>query len=93
MEETQAALKDAEKGREDTVSSIVFSNIKLTDQSERRKLLETLEELEGVSKGLKMELAAFGAADPVKYEKKARGIEVAKDAAVRWTGEPCFAGT
>jgi len=36
---------------------------------------------------LKDELAAYGAADPVKYERKKAAIGVCKDAAQRWTGE------
>ena len=37
--------------------------------------------------GLKSELAAFGAADPVKYERKKEAVTVAKEAAQRWTGK------
>jgi hypothetical protein len=40
-----------------------------------------------VSQGLKSELAAFGAADPVKYERKKDAVRVAKEAAQRWTGK------
>jgi len=32
------------------------------------------------------ELAAFGAADPLKYEKKRAAVEVAKRAVARWNG-------
>jgi ribosome maturation protein Sdo1 len=32
-------------------------------------------------------LAAFGAADPVKYERKKDAVRVAKEAAQRWTGK------
>lgn len=32
-------------------------------------------------------MAAFGAADPVKYERKKDAVRVAKEAAQRWTGE------
>jgi len=32
-------------------------------------------------------LAAFGAADPVKYERKKEAVTVAKEAAQRWTGK------
>lgn len=36
---------------------------------------------------LEMELAAYGACDPVKIEEKRRAIVLAKEAAVRWTGK------
>ncbi|WWD16366.1 hypothetical protein CI109_100792 [Kwoniella shandongensis] len=71
IEETTAALEAAQRGREDT--------------AERRKLLAQLDELNTTSLSLKAELAAFGAADPVRYEKKKEAIKVCKDAAVRWT--------
>ena len=56
-------------------------------KADRRKLLSTLVELEEEGKKMNLELAAFGAADPVRYERKARAVEVCKEAAVRWTGE------
>ncbi|KAK8861712.1 hypothetical protein IAR55_002535 [Kwoniella newhampshirensis] len=71
INETTAALKEAEKGREDT--------------PERRNLLSDLEGLNQTAQDLKAELAAFGAADPVRYERKKEAIKVCKDAAVRWT--------
>lgn len=40
-----------------------------------------------MSRSLKAELAAFGAADPVKYERKKDAVRVAKEAAQRWTGD------
>jgi hypothetical protein len=51
------------------------------------KLLQTLQEANKTAQGLKSELAAFGAADPVKYERKKDAVRVAKEAAQRWTGE------
>ncbi|WOO80460.1 Meiotic nuclear division protein 1 [Vanrija pseudolonga] len=71
IKETKGALKAAEKGREDT--------------PERRKLLASLAEVQATSASLKVELAAFGAADPIMYERKKKAIEVAKAASVRWT--------
>ena len=56
-------------------------------QPERRQLLTTLQGLNADSAQLKSELAAFGAADPVRYAKKQRAVEVAREAAMRWTGE------
>ncbi|OWT35569.1 hypothetical protein C347_00092 [Cryptococcus neoformans AD2-60a] len=71
ISETQAGLVEAEKGREAT--------------EERRTLLATLQQEEQISIELKAELAAFGAADPVRYQKKSEAVKVCKDAAVRWT--------
>ena len=45
-----------------------------------------LRQEEQTSRTLKAELAAFGAADPVKYERKKEAVRVAKEAAQRWTG-------
>lgn len=55
-------------------------------QEERFTLLATLQQEEQTSVNLKAELAAFGAADPVRYQKKSEAVQVCKDAAVRWTG-------
>jgi hypothetical protein len=49
--------------------------------------LATLQEVNKTSEGLKAELAAFGAADPVRYERKQDAVRVAKEAAQRWTGK------
>lgn len=56
-------------------------------KDERAKLLHTLQEVNKIALGLKSELAAFGAADPVKYERKKDAVRVAKEAAQRWTGK------
>ncbi|WWD09180.1 hypothetical protein V865_007302 [Kwoniella europaea PYCC6329] len=71
IEEVNADIEEAEKGREDT--------------PERRRLLSSLSSLQETSSSLKDELSAFGAADPIKYEKKAQAIQVCKNAAVQWT--------
>ncbi|WWC58360.1 uncharacterized protein I303_100900 [Kwoniella dejecticola CBS 10117] len=71
IEEMQAAIEDAEKGREDT--------------PERRKLISKLDGLNENSSSLKKELSAFGAADPIKYDRKSKAIKTCKDSAVRWT--------
>ena len=39
------------------------------------------------------ELAAYGACDPVKLEETRRGITLAKEATIRWTGQSCQAVT
>lgn len=49
----------------------------LSQLTQRKKELSTLEE----------ELAAFGASDPAKLEEKKRAVFLAKEAAIRWTGE------
>lgn len=56
-------------------------------QAERRRLLSALSDLTSTSKCLNDELAAFRAADPEKYERKTRAVEVGKEAAFRWTGQ------
>ncbi|WVF65996.1 hypothetical protein IAT40_000734 [Kwoniella sp. CBS 6097] len=71
IEETRKGIKSAEKGRENT--------------AERKQLISTLSEVNETSVSLKSELAAFGAADPVRYERKSQAVQVCKDAAVRWT--------
>jgi hypothetical protein len=38
---------------------------------------------------LEKELSEYSACDPVKVEEKKRGVTLAKEAAVRWTGERC----
>lgn len=55
-------------------------------QPDRRKLLAQLEAARVESAKLKAELEAFGAADPVRYARKKEAVDVAKAAAVRWTG-------
>ena len=49
-------------------------------------MLKELEEQNTISAKLKAELAAFGEADPVRYERKKDAVRVAKEAAQRWTG-------
>jgi hypothetical protein len=36
---------------------------------------------------LEQELSAYGACDPAKMEEKKRGVFLAHEAAIRWTGE------
>nr|XP_019014721.1 uncharacterized protein I206_00807 [Kwoniella pini CBS 10737]OCF53502.1 hypothetical protein I206_00807 [Kwoniella pini CBS 10737] len=73
IKEVQADIEDAEKGREDT--------------PDRRNLIAQLNGLNETSSSLKKELSAFGAADPIKYEKKSKAIQVCKNSAVQWTGK------
>lgn len=47
--------------------------------------MAALQQEEQTSIKLKAELAAFGAADPVRYQKKREAVKVCKDAAVTWT--------
>ncbi|ODN77143.1 hypothetical protein L202_05673 [Cryptococcus amylolentus CBS 6039] len=69
--ETKAALDEADQGREDT--------------PERQSLISTLSSLQSQSTALQAKLSAFGAADPIKYEKKKQAIDTCKEGAVRWT--------
>ncbi|KAJ9095099.1 hypothetical protein QFC20_006749 [Naganishia adeliensis] len=71
VEEAQKALRDAEKGREDSDT--------------RRDLLARLAAARKTHESLKKELEAHGAADPVKFAEKRRAVESAKEASLRWT--------
>ena len=55
-------------------------------QNQRQDLLTVLSQVKANSVSLKDELAAFGAADPVRYERKKVAVRVCKEAAQRWTG-------
>ncbi|KAK4686188.1 hypothetical protein P7C73_g3935, partial [Tremellales sp. Uapishka_1] len=71
IEETQQSLKGSQAGREDT--------------SERRMLLADLSILNAESQALTSQVEGFKMADPVKYRRKKLAVEVAKQAAHRWT--------
>ncbi|KAI5451973.1 hypothetical protein NCC49_001272 [Naganishia albida] len=71
VEDAQKALRDAEKGREDS--------------QPRRDLLSRLAAARTTHDTLKKELEAHGAADPVKFAEKKRAVEFAKEASLRWT--------
>lgn len=92
LAETHSAMKESGKGREDTVSCMPpqVTRVGLTDinKAERRQLLAELEALNATSAELKAELEAFGAADPAKFEKKKKAVQVCKEAASRWTTIP-----
>ncbi|KAJ9100080.1 hypothetical protein QFC19_005760 [Naganishia cerealis] len=72
VSETQMALREAEKGRENCQS--------------RRNLLCQLATVQQSQKDLKAELEAYGAADPIKFAEKKHAVQLAKEASVRWTG-------
>lgn len=50
-------------------------------------MLEQLGALKKEHAELETELAAYGACDPAKVEEKKRAVVLAREAAVRWTGE------
>lgn len=50
-------------------------------------MLEDLATLKKEHAQLESELAAYGACDPAKVEEKRRAVVLAKEAAIRWTGE------
>lgn len=62
-------------------------------QAERTDSLSRLADARKELEKLEGELAQYGACDPVKVEEKKRAVTLAKEAAVRWTGEsiipPC----
>jgi phage-related minor tail protein len=90
--EAEKALRDAEKGREDSVSDPLHKmkqahEIIQNAQQKRRDLLARLASARRTHEALKAELQAHGAADPVKFAEKKRAVESAKEASLRWTGE------
>lgn len=56
-------------------------------QTARAKALETLLDLNKKALALESELSAYGDCDPVKVEETKRAVFLAKEAALRWTGE------
>lgn len=72
IDEAEVQLEAAMTGREDT--------------DERRALVGSLDAARALRERITAELAAFGAADPHKYEEKARAVGVAKRAVGLWTG-------
>jgi len=55
-------------------------------QDERKANLDQLTSAKGELALLEKELLQYGACDPVKVEEKKRGVMLAKEAAIRWTG-------
>ena len=51
-------------------------------------LKELFDKREQVTK-LDKELKAYGACDPAKVQEQKLGVELAKEAAIRWTGRSC----
>ena len=89
--ETEEAIKEAQKGREDTVSSSKVRPLVglIVHQADRRKLLSAHQNLLDAGSAMRKELEAFRNADPAKYERKRKAVQVCKDAALRWTGQLC----
>ncbi len=68
--------------------SRLIRNVCLTSaQASRTQMLDDLATLKKEHAQLECELAAYGACDPAKVEEKRRAVVLAKEAAVRWTGE------
>ncbi|EKC99743.1 hypothetical protein A1Q2_05964 [Trichosporon asahii var. asahii CBS 8904] len=59
------------------------------DTAERRALLAQLEAAQAESAKLQEQVKAAGDGDPAAYARKRAAVDVAKTAAVRWTGELC----
>lgn len=55
-------------------------------QNVRKHGLEQLSVKKREYNELEKELAAYGACDPAKVEEKKRGVILAHEAAIRWTG-------
>lgn len=58
-----------------------------TIQEERFQALENLASAKKKYAALEKELGAYGACDPAKVEEKKRGVFLAHEAAIRWTGK------
>jgi hypothetical protein len=58
-----------------------------SDQTERNAALAQLDALQAELSKLQAELNAYGQCDPVQAEMKRSAIELAREAALRWTGE------
>jgi hypothetical protein len=56
-------------------------------QEERAKAVQQLVAAKKDLSALEKELKAYGACDPVKVDEKRRAVILAKEAAIRWTGE------
>jgi hypothetical protein len=57
-------------------------------QAERNATLAHLDGLQAELSKLQAELNAYGQCNPEQAEMKRRATELAKEAALRWTGEP-----
>jgi hypothetical protein len=69
------------------LASVMSFHLHSTFQEER---LSSLEQLAAAKKDLAIlqnELDEYGACDPAKVEELRRGITLAKEAAIRWTGK------
>jgi hypothetical protein len=58
----------------------------MNEKEERRQSLDHLTKLKKELIKLDEELKKYGACDPVKLDELRRGITLAKEAALRWTG-------
>lgn len=60
--------------------------LKVFQQVERLQALQTYAKLREELAGLEKELGRYGNADPAKYGENKRAVVLAKEAALRWTG-------
>ncbi|GBE81183.1 Meiotic coiled-coil protein [Sparassis crispa] len=86
LAEIRAAIEAEKAARPDSVR--LFSLF--SDVAERNAALTKLAVANNELAALESELAAYGACDPAKVEEKKRAVTLAKEAAVRWTGERRF---
>lgn len=64
----------------------ITKTTKPDQQDVRKRGLEQLDVKKREYNELEKELAAYGACDPTKVEEKKRGVILAHEAAIRWTG-------
>ncbi|KAI0066089.1 meiotic nuclear division protein 1, partial [Artomyces pyxidatus] len=85
------AAKETQKGYqkqlEEVRANIEAERAVRPESAERAEALSTLAAVRKEVAELERELQAYGACDPVKVEEKKRAVMLAREAAVRWTGE------
>ena len=62
----------------------------LSSQAERKEALNQLSILKAELGELEKELTQYGACDPVQIEEKQRAVNLAQEAAIRWTGRNSY---
>ena len=91
LQELRAAIEAEKAARPQSVTiTSVHHRYPISDdaQAARNASLSRLTDAHKELEKLEGELAQYGACDPVKVDEKKRAVTLAKEAAVRWTGEP-----
>ena len=91
LQELRAAIEAEKAARPQSVTiTSAHHRYPISDdaQAARNSSLSRLTDAHKELEKLEGELAQYGACDPVKVDEKKRAVTLAKEAAVRWTGEP-----